>query len=239
MIDGNEVGLQGYYTKDSVVSIELVDTHTQYMIRRRAWIAGGIIALIIGILVYVLYQTSRGEFGPAFASAFATSALVLVTAISAILTIFLLIGQSRERKQNIKPVFKPVVKSYTLSDAGIAIKNIGDGPAVDMEVTIEGHETGRDNTVTRPNLAEGSIFSIPKPLEDESFDPGDLDDLEKLSIRIKCEDIMGNEYTSSHSIGGKNWSRDGALSGMMEDDDVSDKLSDIDSTLGDIESRLR
>lgn len=194
-------------------------------------VVGLSIAGIVVALGAFLYATYVGLFEPLFVSAIATSGLVLVTAISVVTTISLLKEQQRGREQQITPCFKLETTGIGVGRSGIIARNIGNGPAKNIDIDISIHPQDLDGNKTYPNVASGDILPIGNP-----FDDVDLDDVEEIKISGKCEDILGNE----HTIEDKHRTRQRSTAEIIMGRDTETKhLKDIADNLADIESRLK
>lgn len=193
---------------------------------------GLILVSIVAILLSFLYAAYVGLFSPSFVSAVATSGLVLVTAVSVILTISLLNEQSKARKQEIIPAFKLGTKGIALGKRGIIARNIGNGPAQNIEVTVTVQPQNIETSFEYPNVATGEILPIGDPFSDDF----DLEQVDKIAISGECEDIMGE----IHHIWDEEAVRDISSDEYILTRDTQEKsLKDISNEVKKIRKELR
>lgn len=196
-----------------------------------------LLGLIVGSLIWFLYAAYTGEFEPAFVSAVATAALVLVTTVSVTLTLILLDEERQARKQEIMPVFKTELKGVSIGRMGIALKNIGNGPAQNIDATLEIHPDGEKQEIQYPNVNSGDIVPISDPFEDTTINSDTIDEYSYISVEGTCEDIIGNKYDIDERLY-LNSDNELGYPGLMSGDTVEDHLEDIAGELGDIEKEL-
>lgn len=206
-------------------------------------IVGAILFIISLILGAFLYASYTGVLEPMFVSAVATAALVLVTAVSVCLTLLLLSEERQARQQEIMPSFKIELQGFYLGQYGIAIRNIGNGPAQDVEATLALKPNGEKRKITYPNVDSGDIIPVPKPFEDAKLNSDTLDGFDRIVIEGDCKDIIGNEKEfkdtydfSTH----KDMPRRAVGNDSIEDylKGIVDELDDIEGELGDIEKGI-
>lgn len=151
---------------------------------------GLLLLFIIGGLIAFLYASYIGFFDPPFVSAAATSGLVLVTAVSVILTISLLNEHRKTRQQDIIPVFKLQIKPISIGKSGIVARNIGNGPAQNIDITVTIYPQNSEHFLKYPNVAEGDVIPIGNPFEDHI----EFENVEKITVSGDCEDVMGEDH---------------------------------------------
>ncbi|SEH14643.1 hypothetical protein SAMN04487967_1700 [Natronorubrum sediminis] len=207
-------------------------------------IVGGILAVIIVSLGVFIYASYTGIVEPMLVSAVATAALVLVTAVSVTLTLVLLSEERRARQQEIMPVFKLELKGFYLGHYGIALKNIGNGPAQNVEVNIELQSEKENRTITYPNVAPGNSIPVPEPFEEVKLEKDRFDEFGQITVKGTCEDVTGEEQSISDTYDfQKHANQPGWAPGneTIEDylDDIVDELDDIEGEISDVESEIK
>lgn len=185
-----------------------------------------ILISIISILSWFLYLAYKGNFEPLFVSAVATSALVLVTAVSVILTILLLREERQSRRQQIIPIFKLGKEGTVINPLNVIAQNIGNGPAKNIRGKVILKPQNEEIDFEYPNVPSGEILPIGNIPEDIEFE-----DIDKITISGECEDILGNK----HQINDEQEVRDRAKGTILMDRDKKEKhLRDIADNLKDI-----
>lgn len=222
------------------------------------------IALVLG---YLIYQVYTGKFEAQFASAIGSLGLVIATFISLLTTRTTLREQRKAREQNVRPVLKLDVKPVTLSGYAIVVKNVGNGLADNIELTIKtvskeeadsekpsavtfelpiiesgdyiplsagtivegylGSDIGMDDYDHHDDLSTEEILYRPDLIQENK-----LSDLHSLHMNGICEDMLGNEIRVSDTFNPV-FTEEG-MAVHMNDDNVAEKLSDIDRRLDDI-----
>lgn len=202
------------------------------MANKKIQILVGIMLLgVLSLLSTFLYATYVGMFEPMFVSAVATSSLVFVTAVSVLLTISLLIEEKRHREQQIIPSFKLGTEAISLGSYGITARNIGNGPAKNIEATVTVKPQNEEYTIEYPNVPSGEILPIGNP-----FDEVDIEDVNEITLSGECEDILGKE----HSINDKQEVRKKSTAEHMIGRDSETKhLKDIAKHLKKIRRNLK
>lgn len=196
-----------------------------------------LLGLIVGSLIWFLHAAYTGRFETAFVSAVATAALVLVTTVSVTLTLILLDEERQARKQEIMPVFKAELKGVSIGRMGIALKNIGNGPAQNIDATVEIHPNGEKQEVQYRNVNSGDIVPIPDPFEDVTINNDMDEEYTHITVQGTCEDIVGNGYKIDDRL---NLDLDNGMGhpSLMKGDTIEDYLKEIADELGDIEGEL-
>lgn len=90
--------------------------------------------------------------------------------------------------------FKPAVAAvYVRSDSTLSLRNIGKGPALDVEWTI----TGTNKHARIPHIEAGNSFPLPVPVPDKRLAEGALKS-DKNAVAITCSyrSIAGRRYRS-------------------------------------------
>lgn len=170
------------------------------MIRHRTrWIViGGMLVLLI--LVGFIYGTYTGHFSTTFASAAATSALVLVTYSSVALTLRLLQEQRQERLQDIRPMFAEYLEGEPGGHLGVVLENIGNGPAQDIRVKLTLEPEGESKEVTYYNIPPGNRIRITDPFEATKLTLQNLNRYKNIRIEGEVRDLIDNKYPIRDTI---------------------------------------
>lgn len=112
--------------------------------------------------------------------------MVLVTAAYVGLT-WRLVQETRDaREQEAQPVLKLELEPYFHGALTPTIKNVGNGPATDLDATIKLNPQGEQNQVRTKNLSAGDSISF--------FRPGvgtDHEDYDNLTVEGKYSTIFG------------------------------------------------
>lgn len=198
-------------------------------------ITAGILALIILLLLSFLYGAYVNVFEPQFVAAVATSALVLVTTVSVIMTQSLLNEQKLARRQDIKPSFNILVKAISLGEAGIGLKNVGNGTAKNIEGEITVQPQGAVADFYYSSVPPGQLLPIGNPFDDISLTQDD-EDYDKIIAEGTYEDIMGNEWDFKIE---ESYKKNTIEEYMMKDQSIEESLDDIADEMSDVTSELR
>ncbi|MFC4986711.1 hypothetical protein [Saliphagus infecundisoli] len=150
---------------------------------------GGIVLLTIVICSF-LYFVHEGLFEPEFGSAVVTSMLVLVTAVSVFLTLLLVKENKTARERENKPVFTITTGSIYSNSYQLAVENIGNGPAQNVDITMTTEPDNIDAKLERKNVRPGDICLDSATHITANHIP---ERYKTVSIKGTCEDIFGNE----------------------------------------------
>lgn len=189
------------------------------------------VLIIAGILSMFLYFSYKGTFSPPFVSAVASSLLVLVTAVSVILTSTLLQEQKEANRREVKPIIRLDVVPVSIGGSNSIIENVGNGLAQDVTATLKLQPDGPEWTVAERNVRIDD--KIP------AFAPDEVDfrdtDYEEIELTGNVTDMFNECYEIDDIYELGKASNRGYL---PYDDGIADKLGDIESELSDIEKAI-
>jgi Co/Zn/Cd efflux system component len=165
--------------------------------RSRSGISSGIQYVgywLLGVLLFfsllLLIGLFQGFISPQYINSLSTILLVSVTGIYAFLTWLLVIENRRARREQRAPSF-----SIDTDLFGPRIKNIGNGPAVDLEVefALTSEEQRTETVISRDNLIPGDTVWIAKePFAAVTDEKSDISDkFSKIEISINYSDMFG------------------------------------------------
>lgn len=148
----------------------------------------GLLSIVLAIF---LYYAASGVLEPEFVSAAVTSMLVFVTGISVFITLLILKEDQTARRKNVEPVFTLSTRTVSHGSYDIIIKNIGNGPAQNIDIAVSAHPSGTTSSIYRKNIRPG------EEILQMSSDLGiglkaDFNQVDYISIDGKCTDIYGN-----------------------------------------------
>ena len=98
-----------------------------------------------------------------FVSAGASILLVIVTAADVILTREMVAETEEARKQEITPILDLEWESINLGTWSPKLKNTGNGPAMNVEATIEVIPNGEEHTIASKNISPGDFAGAMSP----------------------------------------------------------------------------
>ena len=120
---------------------------------------GILVGLITGVWITATYfGLFRDIIEPlsavtTFVSAGASILLVVVTAAYVVLTREMVAETEEARKQEVMPILDLEWESISLGTWSPKLKNVGNGPAMDVEATIEVVPNGEEHTIASKNIA--------------------------------------------------------------------------------------
>lgn len=173
---------------------------------------------LLGVVV-ALYGAYTGWYGPAFASAIASSGLVLATIISLITTRDTLEEQRLAREQQAKPLLRLIPEKVTLGSYSLMIENVGNGPAKNIDVSVKaiGSDLNEKISPEIPLLASGESVAVSVGMddvpevgftqsEDEEYNRDgilgtgdeiteeDIENIDEFVMNGSCTDILNKDH---------------------------------------------
>jgi hypothetical protein len=215
----------------------MVDIQAPSGVNRRLVTRVVFIVLLIGVSVLVSLVFT-GNLSGSEATAIGTVLLVVITGGYAAATYLLLVETKKARQQEIIPMFKLDLKGVSIGKMGVAVKNIGNGPARDINATIRLHPNGGENTVGYLNVATGDFLPFPEPFENQLLTSEVIESYDKITIEGTCKDLMGKEHSFSDSYPLIS-PGESSLGRLMQDSGVERYLKDIKKELDGIENEIR
>lgn len=169
----------------------------------------GIVGLLLGVILspvtsLTLNIANEGLQSAAaiaaVASAFASVFLAVVTALYTSFTRKQVNEAQKSRKQEIVPVFELDIDYYAMSSIGVILRNIGNGPARNVEVTLILEPDEIEEEVRNKNVRAGDFIGIADPFETVPMNPDELDRFDELRVEGKCENLRGDEIEIADSF---------------------------------------
>lgn len=163
-------------------------------------------------------------------NAAATVVLVLVTGGYVALT-YRLVGETRDaRRQEVMPVINVEPEPYAIGAYGAKVENVGNGPAKDVDATISLEPGGPEHELRSKNIAAGGFTGSLEPEMKRDV----AEDYERLEIDGCLTDVWGvrDDFHDVFDLG--LLAEDDGADSIMEDDQVSRRLRNIERSLESI-----
>jgi hypothetical protein len=173
------------------------------------YVSIGLVCLLLGILLNPLASLTIDIANDglqsvaaiaAVASALASVFLAAVTALYTSFTRKQVNETQKSRKQEIIPVFELDVEYYAMSGIGVVLRNIGNGPARNVEVTLILDPGPIEAEIRNKNVRAGDFIGVADPFETVSMEPDELDQFDELRVEGKCENLRGDEIEIGDSF---------------------------------------
>lgn len=189
-----------------------------------------ILALIVGLLSGVLLVSVFDSIISTTAQiqAIASVALFMVTGAYVFLTRQLVTETRDAREQEIKPVLSLTTEGFSIEKSVPVIKNIGGGPAIDVNATVELIPDGPSGTIQSKTLAPGEKAASATPEVTRET----AENYDSIVVSGTSENIWGNRDPFNDEFN---------LS-LVTDNDGADSVLDRDQSewlLRQIEKNLR
>lgn len=151
--------------------------------------------IVVFIIMVINALAYYDIIAPELLTASVTSLLVIVTGGYVIFTYRLWREQQRAREQQVNPAISLniVPTSYTPSTYLLALENVGNGPAKDLNVnlTAEGSDVISDTTFDVKLLNEGDRTLVHSG-GDQKLGESELEEIERIYITGNCENVFDN-----------------------------------------------
>ncbi|MHC3379410.1 hypothetical protein [Haloarcula sp. H-GB5] len=144
-----------------------------------------VVGVMVIVILYLIYQVYNGEFTAQFASAIGSLGLVAATLISLSATRTTVREQRKAREQEIRPALQLTTNRVSASGNRFGIKNIGNGPANDISITL----TATPKKESPINESQELTFSLPNLSPNES-------------VRISAGTVLDEGIQLKHGYGG-------------------------------------
>lgn len=192
-----------------------------------AWIVTAYLGFIRGVFQSISDLT-------AFISAGATVVLVIVTTAYVILT-GRLVSETRDaRQQEVMPVMNLELESYMMGALSPMIRNIGNGPAVDVEATVRLEPDGEEYEIGSKNIAPGEFAMSPYP----AVGGDSHEDYNKLSVHGFYTDVFGQRLPFEDEINLENLSKLNEVEPSTHEEQQLKYLRKIEESLGTIAEEI-
>lgn len=157
----------------------------------RRWVfVGGFVVLIL-LLSFFMYLAAVGDIENSLVSAISSSIIALVTLAYVYLTFELVNETRRARVQEVQPAFSVDLEPASIGSYGVAIKNIGNGPAKDLEATITLNPGDQETEIEYKTLAPDDYAPVAEPFE-ESINEEIAEMYDEIEVNGTYTDIFGN-----------------------------------------------
>lgn len=197
---------------------------------------GILVGLITGVWITATYfGLFRDIIEPlsavtTFVSAGASILLVIVTAAYVVLTREMVAETEEARKQEVMPILDLEWKSINLGTWSPKLKNVGNGPAMDVEATIEVVPSGEEHMIVSKNIAPGDFVGAISP--QITVDAAEMYD--EVLVTGTYTNVFGETKTFETNFDLKILSNTNSADALMKRDEDQKDLKKIASSIESI-----
>jgi predicted transcriptional regulator len=167
---------------------------------------------------------------PSWIQAASTVILVIVTGAYVIQTKNLVDETREARKREVMPILNLDLEPYAIGVMGPKVENIGNGPAVELDATIQLKPDGEKYSITSKNIASGDFAGSLEPeVGIEAHE-----DYSELSIEGTCKDVYREEHPVKDDFNLELLANKDGAESMMNRDEKIRHLRKIESNLEEI-----
>lgn len=203
-------------------------------------LTGVLLGILVITVIVLLFGAYQGLFQLTFITAIANSVLVLVTGVYAALTYLLVRETRRARRQEIMPVFTAGIDPLPGREVKyhVVLLNIGNGPAQDLEATLELVPDGARGSIQSLNVVPGGKIGAHDPFDSIEVLPEQLKPYEELRIRGCYKDLFGNSHDFSLVLDLKDFTEGEVPSTFLQTDPITGSLNAIGNEVGRIADEI-